>query len=174
MNIPNALTTLRFILIPTYLFVYFSKINNSFLFAMIIFFIAGATDVLDGYIARKYNMVTKWGTLLDPLADKLMILTVLFSLSYTNIIPHWVFYVVLIKEISMIIGGFTLFKKYETVVAAKYYGKAATVLFYVSIGILIFNKMFGLYFLYCAIFLAFFALYNYFIHFIQIKRQAKY
>ncbi|WDU82801.1 CDP-alcohol phosphatidyltransferase family protein [Caloramator sp. Dgby_cultured_2] len=110
MNIPNALTTLRFILIPTYLFVYFSKINNSFLFAMIIFFIAGATDVLDGYIARKYNMVTKWGTLLDPLADKLMLLTVLFSLSYTNIIPHWVFYIVLIKEISMIIGGFTLLK----------------------------------------------------------------
>ncbi|SEG01679.1 CDP-diacylglycerol--glycerol-3-phosphate 3-phosphatidyltransferase [Caloramator fervidus] len=173
MNIPNALTTLRFILIPTYLLIYFSNIKNSFSYAILIFFIAGLTDVLDGYIARKYNMITKWGTLLDPLADKFMLLTVLFSLSFSNIIPNWIFYIILIKEVLMIIGGFTLLKKYETVVAAKYYGKAATVLFYISIGILTLNKLFGLYFLYCAIFLAFFALYNYLMHFIHIKKTSK-
>lgn len=171
MNIPNTLTAVRFLLIPVYLYIYFSSMNNSFIYAMLVFFIAGITDVLDGFIARRFNMVTKWGTLLDPLADKLMLLTVLFSLSYINTIPHWVFFIVFIKETLMIIGGFTLFKKHETVIAAKYYGKAATVLFYIAIGMLIFNKTYGLYILYCAIFLAFFALYNYLMNFLRIKKQ---
>jgi len=171
MNIPNALTLIRFLLIPVYLYIFFSSINNSFVYSMLIFFLAGITDVLDGFIARRFNMITKWGTLLDPLADKLMLLTVLFSLSYTNIIPHWVFFIVFLKEALMIVGGFTLFKKHETVIAAKYYGKAATVLFYVAIGTLIFHKTYGTYLLYCAIFLAFFALYNYLIHYIYIKKQ---
>ncbi|KRQ86447.1 CDP-diacylglycerol--glycerol-3-phosphate 3-phosphatidyltransferase [Caloramator mitchellensis] len=171
MNIPNALTLIRFLLVPFYLYIYFSGFSNSFVYAMLIFFVAGVTDVLDGFIARRFNMITKWGTLLDPLADKIMLLTVLFSLSYTNIIPHWVFFIVFIKEALMIIGGFTLFKKHETVIAAKYYGKAATVLFYLAIGTLIYSKTYGIYLLYCAIFLAFFALYNYLVHYMHIKKQ---
>ena len=108
MNIPNILTAIRFFLIPVFCIVYFSSINNQFMISIIIFLISGITDVLDGYIARKYDMVTKWGTLLDPLADKLMLLTVLFCLSRTHVIPIWIFILILAKEGLMILGGLLL------------------------------------------------------------------
>ncbi|SNX55062.1 CDP-alcohol phosphatidyltransferase family protein [Thermoanaerobacterium sp. RBIITD] len=76
MNIPNVLTLLRFILIPIFVYSYF-YITDGNIFAAIIFIVSGITDVLDGYIARHYNQITKMGILMDPLADKLMIITVL-------------------------------------------------------------------------------------------------
>lgn len=170
MNIPNILTTIRFFLIPIFYIVYFSSIDNHFLIAIIIFLISGITDVLDGYIARKYNMVTKWGTLLDPLADKLMLLTALFCLSSTNIIPIWMFIIVLGKEALMILGGILLLKN-ETVLPAKYYGKAATLFFYLSIGVMVFNEKAGTYIIYIALILAFFAFFNYLRNYLLIKKS---
>ena len=67
-NIPNILTIIRFILVP---FIYTSVINKHFLTALIIFTISALTDILDGYIARKFNYITDIGKLMDPLADKL-------------------------------------------------------------------------------------------------------
>lgn len=137
---------------------------------MVVFFIAGITDFLDGHIARKYNLVTKIGTVLDPLADKLMTLTVLFCLAYRYIIPRWIVAPFLVKELTMVIGGINLYK-YKKVLPANYYGKTATILFYISIFVLIFNKSIGTYLLYltlCATILAFL---NYFIHFINIKNN---
>ena len=67
-NIPNILTIIRFILIP---FIFTSVVNNDYLAALIIFTISAITDVLDGYIARKYNYITDLGKLIDPLADNL-------------------------------------------------------------------------------------------------------
>jgi cardiolipin synthase len=136
--------------------------------SIIIFLISGITDVLDGYIARKYDMVTKWGTLLDPLADKLMLLTVLFCLSRTHVIPIWIFILILTKEGLMILGGLLLLKK-QTVIAARYYGKAATLFFYLSIGVMIFNSSTGTIIMYCAILLAFFAFFNYLKNYISVK-----
>lgn len=170
MNIPNLLTTIRFFLIPVFCFIYFSSVQNHFLIAIIIFLISGITDVLDGYIARKYNMITKWGTLLDPLADKLMTLTVLFCLSVSNIIPIWVFFVVLGKEILMVLGGILLLKK-KTIVPAKYYGKLATFFFYLSVGLMIFNKKVGAYVIYGAILLTLFAFFSYLVNYIKIKKN---
>jgi cardiolipin synthase len=136
--------------------------------SIIIFLISGITDVLDGHIARKYDMVTKWGTLLDPLADKLMLLTVLFCLSRTRIIPVWIFILILAKEGLMILGGLLLLKK-QTVIAARYYGKAATLFFYLAIGIMVFNKSIGIIIMYFAILLAVFAFFNYLKNYIRIK-----
>lgn len=170
MNIPNMLTLIRFLLIPVFCIIYFSTIKYSFFLSMAVFFIAGITDFLDGHIARKYNLVTKIGTVLDPLADKLMTLTVLFCLAYSYIIPRWIVAPFLIKELTMVIGGINLYK-YKKVLPANYYGKTATILFYISILILIFNKSIGTYFLYltlCATILAFL---NYFIHFVNIKNN---
>lgn len=172
MNIPNILTTARFFLIPAFYIVYFSSVDNHFMISIIIFLISGITDVLDGYIARKYNMVTKWGSLFDPLADKLMLLTVLFSLSKTNVIPIWIFIVMLAKEILMILGGILLLKQ-QTVISAKYYGKAATFFFYLSIGVMIFNKGIGTIIMYVAILMAFFAFFNYLQNYLYIKKSEK-
>ena len=76
-NIPNILTIIRFILIP---FIFTSVVNNDYLAALIIFTISAITDVLDGYIARKYNYITDLGKLIDPLADKLTQVSLLLSL----------------------------------------------------------------------------------------------
>lgn len=168
MNIPNILTMIRFLLIPIFYIVYFSSIDNHFVISIIIFLVSGITDVLDGYIARKYDMVTKWGTLLDPLADKLMLLTVLFCLSRTDVIPIWIFILILGKEGLMILGGLLLLKK-QTVIAAKYYGKAATLFFYLSIGIMVFNSSLGTIIMYVAILLTFFAFFNYLKNYINVK-----
>lgn len=170
MNIPNILTTIRFFLIPVFYIVHFSSIENHFIISIIIFLVAGITDVLDGYIARKYNLVTKWGTLLDPLADKLMLLTVLYSLSKTIGISIWIFILILAKEGLMILGGLLLLKN-QTVIAAKYYGKAATLFFYLSIGVMIFNENAGTIIMYIAIVLALFAFFNYLKNYLRIKKN---
>ncbi|KPU42860.1 CDP-diacylglycerol--glycerol-3-phosphate 3-phosphatidyltransferase [Oxobacter pfennigii] len=161
MNIPNLLTTLRFILVPVFLFVFFSDLPNAAFISSMIFIFAGFTDILDGYIARKFNMVTKWGTLLDPLADKLMALTVLISLTIKDIIPFWVPFIIGIKEGLMVIGGLILLKK-GTYVSAASHGKMATVFFYISVLTLEFiNRPLGLIFMYITVFAALFALYQY-------------
>ena len=98
----------------------------------VIFILAGITDILDGYIARKFNIITKWGKLMDPLADKAIQLTVIFCLAYIKLVPLWAIFIILIKEILMVIGGVVLYKD-KIVVGANWYGKAATLLFYVSI-----------------------------------------
>ncbi|SKA97039.1 cardiolipin synthase [Caloramator quimbayensis] len=168
MNVPNFLTLIRFLLIPVFCIIYFSNMNYSFFLSMIIFFIAGITDLLDGYIARKYDLVTKIGTVLDPLADKFMTLTVLFCLAYKDIIPHWIVFPFLIKELIMVIGGINLYK-YERVLPANHYGKTATILFYISIFMLIFNKTLGTYLLYLTLVSAVLAFVNYLKHFLNIK-----
>ncbi|MBU5592348.1 CDP-diacylglycerol--glycerol-3-phosphate 3-phosphatidyltransferase [Clostridium sp. MSJ-4] len=168
MNIPNMLTIFRLLLIPVFLVVFFSNVPNYLLYSIVVFLVAGATDVLDGYIARKYDMVTKWGIVLDPLADKLMLLTVLFSLSYKGIIPYSIFIIVCSKEVLMIISGIFLYKK-DTVIPSNFFGKASTVLFYVSILTVAFNKNIGKILLDIAVISAIIALINYAI--IYLKNQ---
>lgn len=170
MNIPNILTTIRFFLIPVFYIIYFSSMKNSMEIAIIIFLVSGITDILDGYIARKYNLVTKWGTVLDPLADKLMTLTVLFCLSSSKIIPFWIFILILFKELFMIIGGINLFK-YKKVIPAKYYGKLSTVLFYLSIIVMAFYTNIGIYILYAALAMTLFAFIKYLISFLDMKKN---
>ncbi|KAB3529876.1 CDP-diacylglycerol--glycerol-3-phosphate 3-phosphatidyltransferase [Alkaliphilus serpentinus] len=140
MNIPNLLTILRFALIPVFILVFFSSSPNSTLYALIIFLVAGITDVLDGYIARKYNLVTKWGQAMDPLADKLMQMTVLISFTIKKFIPTWITFVVGIKETLMVAGGLFLYHRMgKVVIPANRYGKQATVLFYFAITWLVFD-----------------------------------
>ena len=112
--------------------------------AIIIFVLAGITDVLDGYIARKHKIVTEWGKLMDPLADKLMQLTALVMLTIHKIIP-WVFLVImLVKELTMVAGSIKLYKKDNVVVSANWYGKFATVMFYVAIVVTMLFKILGM------------------------------
>jgi len=141
MNIPNVLTIFRFLLIPVFIYAYFSFGENGLYYAVAVFLLAGFTDVLDGYIARKYNMITKWGKILDPTADKAMQLAVLACLCVSGIIPLWAACIILVKELLMAIGGITLYKK-NIVISSSWYGKLATVIFYfVVILVIFFNKI---------------------------------
>lgn len=171
MNIPNILTLIRLFLIPIFVLVFFT--NESLLYPIIIFIIAGITDVADGYIARKYNKVTKAGIVLDPIADKLMLITVLLCSSYKDFVPYWLPLVVIIKELIMITGGVLLYNKDYTVIPANIFGKIATSLFYVSVFILYFNNNIGVYFLYGSVLTTLIAFFTYFLNYIKIKNSRK-
>lgn len=128
-HIPNALTILRFLLIPI-IIVYI--IQDKYIEAFIILTVSGLTDVLDGIIARKFNFITNFGKLIDPLADKTTQISILVTLALKDIIPMWILIIVFIKEFAMVAGASFLYGK-ELVVSSKWYGKLSTVLFYLAI-----------------------------------------
>ena len=127
--VPNILTIVRFLLIPPIL--YFIIIDK-YISAFVMLTISGLTDVLDGFIARKFNCITNFGKLIDPLADKLTQIAILATLTFKGIIPLWMLLVVFAKEFFMISGASFLYGK-ELVVSSRWYGKLATVLFYLAI-----------------------------------------
>lgn len=140
MNIPNLITVFRMALIPVFLGMFNSNNLNRILYSGLIFVIAGISDVLDGYIARKYNMQSKLGTVLDPLADKLMSFTVLISFTIEGFIPIWILVPMIIKEIVMIFGGVNLyFMKEKIVIPSNKFGKVATFSLYAAIVSIMLN-----------------------------------
>ena len=168
-NIPNILTIIRFILIP---FIFTSVVNEDFLATIIIFTISAITDMLDGYIARKYNYITDIGKLIDPLADKATQISTLIALSYIKIIPYWMLILVFAKEGAMIAGASFLYGK-QLVVSSRWYGKLATIVFYIaivaSLAVNNFNIKihFDIYIYYLALVLTIFALIMYFREFFK-------
>lgn len=128
-HIPNALTVLRFVFIPV---IIGYIITDNYLMAFIFLTISGLTDVLDGWIARKFHFITNFGKLIDPLADKCTQILVLGALTVKGIIPIWIIGIVILKEVIMIAGASFLYGK-ELVVSSKWYGKLATVLLYLAI-----------------------------------------
>lgn len=138
--LPNTLTVIRFILIPIIVFYIFT---GNYILAFVFFTLSGLTDVADGFIARKFNFVSNFGKLMDPLADKLTQIATLTSLVITDIIPIWILIIVLSKEFIMIIGASFLYGK-DVVVYSKWYGKLATVLLYIAIVSSLLTKQFEL------------------------------
>lgn len=171
MNIPNLLTMLRFLLIPVFVYFFFSPIQYGIEFSIIVFILAGITDTLDGYIARKYNMITRLGIVLDPLADKLMLITVLISVTISNNIPLWIIAVVGIKELLMIFGAISLYNQDDVVIPANIFGKLSTVLSYVAILAVMFELPLGRAILYIYVVTAILALVIYLNSFVAVKRQ---
>jgi cardiolipin synthase (CMP-forming) len=139
-NIPNLLTALRILIVPV--FGYFLS-KEQYLFAILLFLAGGLTDILDGYIARKFNMITAIGKLADPLADKLMQITALIVLVFQQnpLIPVSVLIIVVAKEVFMVAGSMLLYKRGKNIVAANWYGKLATVILYSAIFMTIIVKM---------------------------------
>lgn len=128
-HIPNTLTIIRFIIIP---FIIVNIVQDKYIPAFVFLTISGITDVLDGFIARKFNFITNVGKVLDPLADKTTQISILASLALKELIPMWILIVVAIKEFAMIAVASFLYGQ-DFVVSSKWYGKAATVLFYLAI-----------------------------------------
>ena len=137
-HVPNILTILRFLLIPVIIFYIFT---GNYILAFVFFTFSGLTDIADGFIARKFNLVSNFGKLMDPLADKLTQIATLASLVFANMIPMWILLIVLLKEFIMICGASFLYGK-DVVVYSKWYGKLATVLFYIAIVISLLWKQF--------------------------------
>ena len=126
MNLPNKLTMFRVILIPffvVFLLVDITPVDKWI--ALAIFIIASLTDMLDGKIARKYNLVTNFGKFMDPLADKLLVCSALVCLVAVDRIPAWMVIVIIARE--FIISGFRLVASDSgVVIAASYWGKFKT------------------------------------------------
>ena len=127
MNLPNKLTVLRVLMIP--FFVLFALVDvvpgYSNYIAVAIFVIASLTDLLDGKLARKYNLVTDFGKFMDPLADKLLVCSALICLVSMERLPAWIVIVIISRE--FIISGFRLVASDNgVVIAASYWGKFKT------------------------------------------------
>ena len=111
LNLPNALTMVRILLVGVYLAAFFTAPENMKALPLVIFLLAGLTDCLDGYIARKYNLITMLGKILDPIADKLLSGAVIFCMVYSGVIPWPLFAVIVVKELYMAWGAWRCLRK---------------------------------------------------------------
>lgn len=140
MNLPNKLTILRTILIPFFLIFLYTDFwgkANAYI-AVAIFITASLTDLLDGKIARKYNLVTNFGKFMDPLADKLLVCSALIALVDLGKIAAWIVIIIIARE--FIISGFRLVASDSgVVIAASYWGKFKTTFQMIMIVSLILN-----------------------------------
>jgi CDP-diacylglycerol--glycerol-3-phosphate 3-phosphatidyltransferase len=136
-TIPNILTLIRLLAIPVLArLIYMGKPYD--LLAFIFFLGIWLTDMLDGYIARRFNQVTEFGKLFDPFVDKLFQLTTAVMMYIVGKLPLWIPLLIAIKELAMIIGGLLLLRRFDKVVPSRWYGKLATVLFVAAFASLFF------------------------------------
>ncbi|MFK7694779.1 CDP-alcohol phosphatidyltransferase family protein [Paenibacillus sp. HJGM_3] len=169
MNLPNLLTLCRFGLIPIYVLFYsLGYIKTAFGIVVL----AGATDVLDGYLARKRGQVTAIGVMLDPLADKCMMVTVIISLLVTGRIPWEAAVVMLIRDAGMIFGSAFFHFRGKRTVPANTMGKVATVLYYLAFLFVFFDQPLGIVILWSAIGLSFLASFIYIVLFKSLNQEA--
>jgi CDP-diacylglycerol--glycerol-3-phosphate 3-phosphatidyltransferase len=144
MNLANKITLLRILMIP--IFMAFMLIEFPFHMeaAMLVFLLASLTDKLDGYIARKYNMITDFGKFMDPLADKLLVTGAFLILIQLGRLEAWIVFIILTREFA-VTGLRTLAAAQNIIIAASKYGKIKTVTQIISIIILILdNRPFNL------------------------------
>jgi len=144
MGLANKITIIRILLVPfllTCLFYYDSAHDFLRFFALAIFFVCGLTDAIDGYIARRYYQKTKLGSILDPLADKLLILTAFLSLSVLNNIPQpsripaWLTIIVISRDFIILLGTMLIFMIHKDIeIKPSFFGKTTT--FFQMIAIL--------------------------------------
>lgn len=126
MNLANKLTMMRIILVPVFLiFITVKNIPYGTIIATVVFILASLTDKLDGYIARSRNQITKFGKLMDPLADKLLVTAALVSLVEFHIIPTWAAMIIIAREYA-VTGLRSIAASEGIVLAASLWGKAKT------------------------------------------------
>lgn len=131
-SIPNLLSILRICLIPVFVAFYFSPGFRTGWAAALVLILSGATDILDGIIARHFHMVTELGQIIDPAADKLTQATVCVCLCISYWQLWWLLMLFIVKEILMAVGGARIIKKGLELGSSKWFGKLATVVFYLA------------------------------------------
>lgn len=143
-NIPNALSVFRMCLVPVFAVLFFWEYPAHLWYAIAVFFLAGATDVLDGHLARKNGWFSELGKVLDPLADKLMQCTALFCFYVKDIIPFWLLLIYVLKELAIIAGALFIFRRESIVVKSGFWGKFAVCVFYAGIAALAYIHYFDM------------------------------
>lgn len=136
LTIPNAMSVFRLLLIPAYLYLY--RVQQNYDAAIAVIVISALTDIADGWVARKFNMISDFGKFLDPVADKLTQTAVLLSLCARYRQLFILFGLFAAKEITMLVVGSVVLKKTNTINSAKWYGKMGTVVLELALVILIF------------------------------------
>lgn len=139
-NLPNTLTMLRIVLIPIFCILFLMG-PNYYAYAGFMLILSGLSDMFDGFFARKLHQETELGKILDPIADKLTLAAVVVCMwyMYHNDFP-WISLalgIMLVKEISMAVGGLIIVSKGKKLVKAKWWGKVATVVFYASMILIV-------------------------------------
>lgn len=138
MNLPNKITLGRVLLIPIFLIFYLAPIPNGEYIAGIIFLIASLSDFVDGHLARKHNLITNFGKFIDPLADKLLVVSALVCFVERNLVAAWIVIIIIARE--FIISGLRLVAVTSgIVIAASPWGKLKTVSQMTMCTLLIFN-----------------------------------
>lgn len=135
LTIPNLLSLFRLLLIPCILYAYCAK--DLYYLTIVLVVISGLTDVIDGFIARKFNQVSEFGKMLDPVADKLTQGALIICLAFRYKLMLLLIVVFGVKELIMLIMGIIFFKNKEKVNSSKWHGKAATVFLYISLSVLV-------------------------------------
>ncbi|AGC68476.1 CDP-diacylglycerol--glycerol-3-phosphate 3-phosphatidyltransferase PgsA [Thermoclostridium stercorarium subsp. stercorarium DSM 8532] len=161
--LPNILTILRLLVIPVMAYL---MILGKWVPGLIVFLLAGLTDILDGYIARKFNVISNFGKLADPLADKLLQLTALLLLARGGRLPRYFFYILCAKELAMIIGSLFFLQK-DVVVYSNWVGKTASAILFSGIVLSFLNMLVSVYLLWIGVVVSFTAGVNYLIKFLK-------
>lgn len=179
MTVPNILSFIRILIIIPFVYMF---LNDNYILAALFLIVSGLSDMFDGIIARKLNQITALGKILDPIADKLTLVAVVIcmGIKFPEIMPLVV--LLLIKDVSMLLAGGFLIKKKIEPPAAMWYGKLSTILFYLSVIIIVFLKAaFGVINSNLSIFLLsitavfmIFALIKYFELFVELLKKDKY
>lgn len=137
LTIPNILSFFRIVLIVPFVYFFLEK---NYVLAAVMLILSGLSDACDGFIARKFNQVTELGKMLDPIADKLTLIAIMVCITIFSPIVLPVMIVLILKDVIMLIGGSRLVKTGIAPPAAKWYGKLGTLLFYVSVCLIVFLK----------------------------------
>lgn len=136
MTIANLITIGRIVLVPIFLVILLTEMDNKEIIAFVIFLVASITDAVDGYYARKLNQITEVGKFLDPLADKLLIVAALLALLYLGYVAAWVAAVIILREIFITAFRFYYMVKNSTF-AASWLAKKKTLMQIIAISLLI-------------------------------------
>jgi len=136
LNLPNVLTCLRILLIPVLVVVLLGETENGDLWAALVFGVASATDAMDGYLARARDAVTSFGKLMDPIADKLLIIAALVSLVSLDRLAAWVAMVIIARELTVTVTRMQA-TQHGVIIASSWWGKAKTIVQVAAIFFLI-------------------------------------
>lgn len=142
-TIPNLLSFFRILLVPVFLILYFWDIKNHYVYAALVLLISGLTDVTDGIIARRFHMISTFGKIIDPIADKLTQASVVIAISINHPIFIVLMVMFLIKEFMMLLGSIKLFEIGLRPSEAKWWGKLSTVVIYIFLIMVLISDIVG-------------------------------
>jgi cardiolipin synthase len=168
LNAPNLLTICRFFLIPLFVVVFFTGHVKT---AFWILLLAGATDVLDGYLARSRGQITEMGSMLDPLADKMMMIAVILSLLISGMIPWLAAVAMFVRDTGMIVGSAFFHFRGKKTVPANAMGKLTTVLYYLAVLFIVYQFDFAITYLWFVIAFSFITTVIYIVQFKSINKE---